>query len=178
LAVRTLKSFYFGKVAGSGRSAVHATFDPSTKDLVDRRAWNDILSTKSFVIERFMARTKSPTLTEAELRVMEVIWERDTATVAEITEALRESAGLAYTTILTMTQILEKKGYLAHQKAGRAFVYRPIVAKEVASCDAIKHLIKRFFNNSAELLMLNLLKNENISSRELKRLKKMIIETK
>jgi|SRR5438477_6227319 len=124
-----------------------------------------------------MARKKSPTLTEAELRIMQVLWDLKRATVAEVTEALKDDARLAYTTVLTMMQILKKKGYVAHEKAGRAFVYEPVVAREDASRDAVKHVVKRFFNNSPELLVLNILENEKITSKELKRLKKMIAES-
>ena len=123
-----------------------------------------------------MARKKSPTLTEAELRIMQVLWDRKRATVAEVTEALKDDANLAYTTVLTMMQILKKKGYVTHEKAGRAFVYEPVVAREDASRDAIKHVVKRFFNNSPELLVLNILENDKITSKELKRLKKLIAE--
>ena len=125
-----------------------------------------------------MARKKSTTLTEAELRIMQVLWDRKKATVAEVTDTLKDDANLAYTTVLTMMQILKKKGYVTHEKAGRAFVYEPVVAREDASRDAIKHVVKRFFNNSPELLVLKILENEKITSRELKRLKKLIAESR
>jgi predicted transcriptional regulator len=125
-----------------------------------------------------MARKKSLTLTEAELRIMRVLWNQPKATVAEVTDALKDDAGLAYTTVLTMMQILEKKGYVTHRKIGRAFVYEPVVAREQASRDAIKHVVKRFFNNSPELLVLNLLENEQITGKELRRLRKLIAESK
>jgi BlaI family transcriptional regulator, penicillinase repressor len=124
-----------------------------------------------------MARKRSPTLTEGELRIMQVLWDNEKATVAEVTEALKEEADLAYTTVLTLMQILERKGYLSHEKAGRAYVYRALVGKQEASREAVRHVVRRFFNDSPELLVLNLLANEKISSRELKRLKKMIDES-
>jgi predicted transcriptional regulator len=123
-----------------------------------------------------MARTKSPTLTEAELRVMQVLWDKTQATVSDVTEALKDQADLAYTTVLTMMQILERKGYVSHHKAGRAFVYTPVVPKDQASQDAIRYVVSRFFNNSPELLVLNILENEKITNKELRRLKKMIEE--
>ena len=125
-----------------------------------------------------MARTKSPTLTEAELRIMRVLWSRQRATVSEVTEALQDEAGLAYTTVLTMLQILKKKGYVTHEKVGRAFVYSPVVARDAARRDAVAHMVKRFFNNSVELLVLNILENEKITAKELKRLKKLIADSK
>ena len=109
---------------------------------------------------------------------MQVLWDKQKATVAEVAEALKDKANLAYTTVLTMMQVVKKKGYVTHVKAGRAFMYEPLVAREEASRDAINHVVKRFFNNSAELLVLNILQNEKITSRELKRLKKLIAESK
>jgi len=109
---------------------------------------------------------------------MQVLWDRKKATIAEVTEVLKSDAGLAYTTVLTMMQILKKKGYVAHEKAGRAFVYEPVVSREDARRNAIQHVVKRFFNNSPELLVLNILEREKITNKELKRLKKMIVEGK
>lgn len=121
-----------------------------------------------------MPSKPAPPLTEAELRIMQVVWQKERATVAEVTDALKAEADLAYTTVLTMMQILERKGYLTHERAGRAFVYEPAVPKSDASRDALKQVISRFFDNSAELLVLNLLENEEISPKELRRLKKLI----
>lgn len=125
-----------------------------------------------------MARKKSPNLTEAELRLMQVIWEKGSATVAAVAEALRGKPELAYNTVLTTMRILEHKGYLRHTKpeAGRAFVYHPVIGREQASRRALRHLVNRFFGNSPEMLVLNLLKDEEISERELKRIRKLITE--
>jgi predicted transcriptional regulator len=120
-----------------------------------------------------LARKKSPNLTEAELRLMDVIWEKGSATVAEVAEALPQDLNLAYNTVLTTLRILEKKGYLKHVKAkeGRAFVYRPVVSRDDASRSALRHLLHRFFGNSAEALVLNLLDDERLSEAELERIR-------
>ena len=123
-----------------------------------------------------MARKKSPSLTDAELRLMEVLWDKGTATVSEVVERLPRSVPLAYSTVLTTLRILENKGYLRHTKDGRAFVYRPIVGREKARESAITHLLRRFFENSPELLMLNLIEGKRIDARELARLRKRIEE--
>jgi predicted transcriptional regulator len=125
-----------------------------------------------------MPRKPSPTLTEAELRIMQVIWEKKRASVAEVTESLKDEADLAYTTVLTMMQILERKGYLTHERAGRAFIYEPLVPKSDARRDAVRQVMSRFFDNSPELLLLNLLEDKEISPAELRRLKKMIEDKK
>lgn len=120
-----------------------------------------------------MARRKSPTLTEVELELMDVLWDNGPATVAEIVEALPQ-ARLAYSSVLTMMRILEQKGYVAHEKEGRAFVYRPLVDRQQAQKTVIGYLLKRFFNNSPELLVVNLLDHEEVGPKEVKRLKRMI----
>lgn len=125
-----------------------------------------------------MARKKSPNLTEAELRLMDVIWEKGTATVAETADALPQALGLAYNTVLTTMRILEEKGYVRHTKAnpGRAFVYRAVVGREEASRKAVRYLVSRFFRNSPELLVLNLLEDEEFSRKELGRIRALIAE--
>ena len=125
-----------------------------------------------------MARKKSPNLTEAELRLMDVIWEKGQATVGEVVEALPQDLGLAYNTVLTTLRILEEKGYLRHTKAkeGRAFVYQAVVGRDEASRSAVRYLVSRFFRNSPELLVLNLLEDEELSAKELRRIRALITE--
>jgi predicted transcriptional regulator len=123
-----------------------------------------------------LARKKSPNLTEAELRLMDVVWEKSSATVAEVADGLPKDLGLAYNTVLTTLRILEDKGYLRHTKAdeGRAFVYTPIVGRDEAGRNAVRYLVSRFFRNSPELLVLNLLEDEDLSAKELDRIRSLI----
>ena len=123
-----------------------------------------------------MARKKSSNLTDAELRLMEVLWEHGAATVSGVVDKLPKCVPLAYSTVLTTLRILENKGYLRHSKEGRAFIYRPIVGRAKARENAITHLLRRFFENSPELLMLNLIQDKKIDPRELARLRKRIEE--
>jgi predicted transcriptional regulator len=123
-----------------------------------------------------MPRKKSPQLTEGELRLMNVLWEKGSATVGEVVEALKRDPPLAYSTVLTILRILEKKGYLRHNKQGRAFIYEPVVDRQQASRGAIHHLLSRFFDNSPELLVANLLRDERMNRREINQLKKLIAE--
>ncbi len=123
-----------------------------------------------------MARKKSRNLTDAELRLMEVVWEKGKATVSGVVEGLPKSVPLAYSTVLTTLRILENKGYLRHTKDGRSFVYRPVVKREQARENAIAHLLRRFFEDSPELLMLNLMERKKVGARELARLRKRIEE--
>ncbi|HSU33227.1 MAG TPA: BlaI/MecI/CopY family transcriptional regulator [Bryobacteraceae bacterium] len=123
-----------------------------------------------------MPRKKSPQLTEAELRLMNVLWEKGQATVGEVAEALTGNPPLAYSSVLTILRILEGKGYLRHTKEGRAFLYEPAINREEASTGAIRQLLARFFNNSPELLVANLLSDEALSRKEIDRLKKLIAQ--
>ena len=109
---------------------------------------------------------------------MEVLWERGRSTVNDVADAVSGSAPLAYSTVLTMLRILERKGYVRHAKEGRAFVYEPVVGRGEASRSAVRHLLSRFFGNSPELLVLNMLEDEQIDSKELERLKGLIERSK
>jgi BlaI family penicillinase repressor len=123
-------------------------------------------------------RKPSETLTEAELRIMQVIWQKGPGTVQHILDALTytlsDSPALAYNTVLTTIRILERKGYLEHSKDGRAHVYRPLVEREEASRSEIRHLLSRFFQNSHEDLVLNILEDRGVAPEELARLRKML----
>jgi len=119
-------------------------------------------------------RKKSPTLTEAELRLMEILWARGEATVADTVGAIPKREALAYSTVLTTMRILEQKGYVTHRQEGRAFVYRPVVDRGEARRSAVKHLLSRFFDDSPELLMLNIIEQERLDMAELERLRKLV----
>lgn len=121
-----------------------------------------------------MPRKTSETLTEAELRIMRVLWQKGPGTVQQILDALTATSPLAYNTILTTIRILERKGYVEHSKDGRAHVYSPLVAQDEASRSEIRHLVGRFFRNSHEDLVLNILEDRGIAPDELERLRKML----
>lgn len=125
-----------------------------------------------------MARKKTLHLTEAELRLMDVLWEKGAATVGEVSAALTGEPGLAYNTVLTTFRILEQKGYVRHTKPreGRAFVYRAVVERKQASRTALRHVVRRFFANSPELLVLNLLDDGDLSERELQNIRTLLLE--
>lgn len=123
-----------------------------------------------------MPRRRSPALTDAEARVMAVLWERTTATVADVVAALKKKRMVSYSTVQTILRILEGKGYVSHEKVGRAFIFRPRVDERQARRRALRHLMTRMFNGSPSLLVLNVLEDEQIDSDELVRLKKVIEE--
>ena len=121
-----------------------------------------------------LPRRQSETLTVDELRLMNVLWERNSATVHEVMQSLPDKPALAYNSVLTTIRILEKKGYVKHVKDGRAHVYIPRVKREDATRFEIRHLVNRFFRDSHELLLLNILEDQSIDAAELARLRKLV----
>lgn len=124
-----------------------------------------------------MPPKKSNTLTEAELRLMKLLWRRGESAVNDLVAAMPDGEPLAYNSVLTTIRILEQKGYVEHRQEGRAFIYRAVVAEEEASRGEVRHVLSRFFGNSREQLLLTLLGDGDISREELERLKAVIRET-
>jgi predicted transcriptional regulator len=129
-------------------------------------------------METFLPRKKSLNLTEAELRLMNIVWDKGTATVGEVAAALPGEPALAYNTVLTTLRILEQKGYVRHTKPreGRAFVYRAVVGRKQASRNAVRHVVRRFFANSPELLVLNLIDGGDLSEQALRNIRNLLAE--
>ena len=123
-----------------------------------------------------MPRKPSPALTDAEARVMAVLWHLETATVGDVVAALAPERTVSYSTVQTILRILEDKGYVAHDKVARAFIYRPVVDERQARRRALRHLATRLFNGSPSLLVMNVLHDEEMDPEELQRLKKLIEE--
>ena len=123
-----------------------------------------------------MPRQPSSTLTDGEARLMKVLWIAGRATVAEIVAALAATKSLAYNTVQTMLGILERKGYVAHEQVGRAFVYWPLIKRGVARRRAVSHLVEGLFDNSPSLLILEVLRDDQLDPDEVERLKHLIEE--
>jgi predicted transcriptional regulator len=121
-----------------------------------------------------MPPRKSPTLTEAELRLMKMLWSRGESAVSDLVAAMPDTDALAYNSVLTTIRILEQKGYVQHRQEGRAFLYTACVAEGDASKVEVRHVLQRFFGNSREKLLLSLLGDEEITPEELQRLKDAI----
>lgn len=121
-----------------------------------------------------MPRRQSETLTEAELRIMNVLWLKGFGTVQVILDTLSQKPALAYNSVLTTIRVLERKGYVKHAKDGRAHVYAPLVGRKEATRSEIRHLVGRFFKNSHEQLVLNILEDQGMDAEELNRLREML----
>ena len=122
-----------------------------------------------------MPPRQSGTLTEAELRIMNVLWSKGSGTVQQVLDSITEKPVLAYNSVLTTIRVLERKGYLKHLKDGRAHVYTPLVGRQEATRSEIRHLVNRFFKNSHEQLVLNVLEDQGIEPEELSRLREMLV---
>ncbi len=120
-----------------------------------------------------MARKKSPNLTEAELRLMDVLWARGDSTVGDVAENLG-APPLAYNTVLTTLRILERKGFVKHRAVGRAFVYAPKVGRDEARTSIIDYVVSRFFDNSPRALMLKLLDTGELDAAQSARVRAML----
>src|ERR1700682_1231348 len=101
-------------------------------------------------------RPRSKTLTGQELEIMKVVWERDKTTVRDVYETLLERRKVAYTTVMTMMNILEQKGYLKKRQGERAFVYAPSRPEKQVIRAVVREFVDRVFNGAAEPLLLHL----------------------
>ncbi len=120
-----------------------------------------------------MARRPTPTLTEAEYRLMNILWDLGSATVAEV-HARLEARPIAYTTVLSTLSILERKGYVRHTTRGKANVYKPRVERDAARRSVIENVLSTFFDGSPRALMLNLLDSERLTADEERRLRALL----
>ena len=121
-----------------------------------------------------MARPRSTGLTDAELRVMNVLWDRGRATVSDVVDSIAGSRKPAYNTALTILRILERKGYVGHDQEGRAFVFVPLVERGEERRRALSQMLSRFFDNSPLALVSDLLGHEDIDPEELRRVRELI----
>jgi predicted transcriptional regulator len=123
-------------------------------------------------------RPKSRTLTEQELEIMKVIWELPTATVRDVYETLLRRRRIAYTTVMTMMNIMEEKGYLKKRAGEKAYVYRPAQPKSKVIRAMVQEFVERVFNGSAQPLLVQLVKDRQLSQRDLEEIAREIKESK
>ena len=124
-----------------------------------------------------MPRKKSATLTDHELRLMNVLWREGRGTVADVLAGL-EPPPLAYSTVLTTLRTLEQKGYISHEEDGRAYLYRPLIQRRDAARSALDQLLGRFFGNSAGALAVTLLDETPLNKDELAKIELLLSKRK
>jgi predicted transcriptional regulator len=113
-------------------------------------------------------------LTRQELQIMKVVWELGNATVKEVCDTMSQKKPVAYTTILTLMGILEEKGALNHTRAGRAFVYRPVLSRQQATRNQVRDVINRFFGGRPDALVEDILENETIAADKMDAVKNLV----
>lgn len=123
-----------------------------------------------------MARPRQPGLTENELEVMRVLWDKSPLKVGEILDLINRKSKPAYTSLLTLVQTMEKKGYIAHNKDGKAYSYFPKLQQKAFMSKEIRRVANRLFNSSPFSLVMNLVKDEHLSKQEINQLKKLLEE--
>ena len=116
-------------------------------------------------------------LTDAELEIMHVVWEIDGGTVRQVHEILNQQRPLAYTTVMTMMNILEEKGHLTRSKQGRAYRYEPVRPKSQVISGMVDDFVGRVFEGSAAPLVVSLVKDKKLSKKDLDEIARMIRET-
>ena len=121
---------------------------------------------------------KSETLTKQELEIMKIVWNRKSATVRDVYEALLEQRQIAYTTVMTMMKILEKKKFLKKTQQDRAFVYQPVRPKEQVIRTMVQDFVTRVFDGSAEPLLIHLVKGRHLSQKDVREITRLIRESK
>lgn len=119
-------------------------------------------------------KPKARTLTEQELEIMKVVWERKASTVREVYEALRERKAVAYTTVMTMMNILEGKGHLVKRPEGRAYLYEPVQAQTQVITGMVHEFVDRVFDGAARPLVLNLIRDRALSKEDLEEISRLI----
>lgn len=115
-----------------------------------------------------------PQFTDRELDLMDVLWDRGSATVAEVREELEDQ--LAYTTVLTVLQTLEEKGHVSHEQEGRAYRYYPEVDREEAGSSAVSYLLRKVFRGSPRMLLSQLVTERDLSEEDLRELRSFLDE--
>lgn len=121
-----------------------------------------------------MPRPRQPGLTENELDIMKILWAQAPLKISDILDLLKRTQKPAYTSLLTLVQSMEKKGYIRHEKEGKAFLYLPVLQHEKFLMSEVKRIAKRLFGGSPGMLVLNLVENEQLSETEIKTLKQLL----
>ena len=119
-------------------------------------------------------RPVTTTLTEQELEIMKIVWERGDSTVRDVYETLLEKRKVAYTTVMTMMKILEQKGHLKRAGGEKAYIYTPTKPKQQVIGNMVKDFVERVFNGSAEPLVMHLVEAEHLSETECKEIEKLL----
>jgi predicted transcriptional regulator len=121
-------------------------------------------------------RPRSTTLTPQELEIMKIVWAKGEATVRDVYETLLERRRIAYTTVMTMMRVLERKGYVKTSRVDRAYHYRPARPERQVLRSMVREFVDRVFNGSARPLLVHLVEDRRLSRKELEELQRRVRE--
>ncbi|MGH9631469.1 MAG: BlaI/MecI/CopY family transcriptional regulator [Bryobacteraceae bacterium] len=121
-----------------------------------------------------MSSSNPDRLTEQELEIMKIVWQREEATVRDVYEELLARRRVAYTTVMTMMKILEQKKFLEKRQEDRAYVYRSTRPKKQIIGGMVRDFVNRVFNGSAEPLLMHLVEEQQLSERDLKEIARLL----
>ncbi|MEO8315334.1 MAG: BlaI/MecI/CopY family transcriptional regulator [Pseudomonadota bacterium] len=120
------------------------------------------------------ARVRQKPLTAVELELMNIVWDIGPCTVAQMLEALPAGRDLAYTSVSTIVRILEQKGYVRSEKAGRGHRYSALVSKDAYQASSLKHLVRNVFDDTPSLLVRRLLDSDALDAEDLKQIRELL----
>jgi predicted transcriptional regulator len=123
-------------------------------------------------------RRPSQTLTPQELEIMKVVWDRGPATVRDVYEALRARRRIAYTTVMTMMNVLERKGHLRKRAEGRSFRYQPARPRTQVVKAMVREFLDRVFGGSAQPLLAHLIEDRQLTDDDLRELARRVREAR
>jgi predicted transcriptional regulator len=123
-----------------------------------------------------MRNKKLPVPTQAEMRLLQILWDLKEATVEEVVNAHPEREKPHYKTTQTLLRIMETKGFIAHESRGRVFVFSPVASRKAIDQIAVQALVSRNFHGSAAGLLINLLESSSIKKNELDELESYMRE--
>jgi predicted transcriptional regulator len=125
-----------------------------------------------------MTKSRFHRLGDLQLRIMQVLWSRGEATVADVHKDLAGERELAYTTVATMLRKMEARGLVEHRLEARSFIYRPLVAEDAVSRGMADHLLDRLFEGSLAEMVQHLLSTRDVSREELSKIEQLIAKRK
>ncbi|MCA9070719.1 MAG: BlaI/MecI/CopY family transcriptional regulator [Planctomycetaceae bacterium] len=118
--------------------------------------------------------TRNHHLAELQLAIMQILWDRGEATVAEVRQTLQPERELAHTTVGTMLAKLEEAGRVTHRSDGRVNIYRPLIKREQVTRSMVSDLAERLFKGDLTEMFCHLLDSQEVTAEEIHRLKKLI----
>lgn len=121
-----------------------------------------------------MARPHARGLTENELEIMQILWEKSPMSIADILDKLKKTPKPAYNSVLTLVRILEKKGHVEHNKEGKAFFYIPLLDHQHYRQSEVKSLLSRIFQGDVVDLAVSLVKSKSLTSTDREELKRIL----